>query len=92
MRALRFSDADWAGEDLSDSGFTVWLVSVSDRLRGELKIFGGKTAVDLPELIMSFTFLWPNTALEPTAFTLSGSRCGVRFADAFRGRGSALGR
>jgi len=33
---------------------------------------------------------WPSTALEPTAFTRSGSRCGVGFTDGFRGRGSAF--
>ncbi len=36
--------------------------------------------------------MWPNTSLEPTAFTPSDSRCGVRFTDSFRGRGSVLGR
>jgi len=34
----------------------------------------------------------PNTALEPTAFTRFGSRCGAGFTDGFRGRGSAFGR
>jgi hypothetical protein len=35
---------------------------------------------------------WPNTSLEPTAFTLFGSRCGRGFTDGCRGRGSVLGR
>jgi hypothetical protein len=34
----------------------------------------------------------PNTSLERTAFTPFGLRCGVKFADIFRGRRSVLGR
>ena len=44
------------------------------------------------EFEMKIVILWPNTALEPTAGKLFGSRFGVGFTDGFRGRGSAFGR
>ena len=46
----------------------------------------------LPDFIMSFTVSWPNTALEPTAFTPGSFRFGRRLAGVFRSRGSAFGR
>ncbi len=44
------------------------------------------------EIDFVMTTMWPNTALEPTAFTPFGSRFGLGFTDSFRGRGSAFGR
>ena len=58
-------------------------------IMGSLGLFLGISG-KLPGTRRQMITVPPNTALEPTAFTRFGSRCGVRFTDGFCGHGSAF--
>jgi hypothetical protein len=64
--------------------------TAEDMMAGRMEVV--IVAVEMAEEDIDMRTLPPTISLEPTAFTPLGSRCGRRFTDGFRGRGSVLGR